>query len=96
MEMKITDKKEVTHKIEHGEKYTVVFRKIGTNCRKIMVLNGLYHNYPNDSWIGHDSEDGRCDPIQNRVYFDGANISNKEILFVGKDSDWQRFWKLTF
>ena len=112
--MKITDTKVVTHEIKQGETYTVVYRKmrqeqtkedIARGIRhprpmKIEVLNGLYHNYPHDSWIGHDSEDGHCDPIKDRVYFDGEEIpfeeARKEILWVGTDSDWQNFLKERF
>ena len=67
---------------------------------KIKVLNGLYHNYPHDSWIGHDSEDGRNDPLGERVYFDGEEVPDyipqKEILWIGTDEDWQNFLKAQF
>lgn len=100
MGMNITDTKSVTHKIECGKKYTVIFRKVGTNCRKIRVLNGLYQNYSHQCWIGHDSEDGTCDPLGDRVYFDGEivpfDVSKKEILWVGTDDDWQHFLKINF
>lgn len=90
----ITDSRGFSHEIEDGKFYTVVFQ----NNSKIQVLNRLYHNYPQDTWIGHDSEDGWNDPINERIYFDHItqNPQNIIILWVGTDDDWQDFLKKQF
>ena len=112
--MQITDIKGNVHNIKDGEGYTVLFRykryqqtedekhfrHPAPNHNKVHMLTGLYHNYPHDDHIGHDTEDGRGDPLDDRIYFDGAQvpdylnfIKKKEVLWVGTDAEWQAHLK---
>lgn len=95
MDKNITDIKGIIHKVDTGKTYTIIYTN--KNDLKIKVLNRLYQNYPHQGWIGHDSEDGTCDPINDRVYFDGVDVPKGErpkvILWVGTDDEWQKFLK---
>jgi len=95
--------------IEKGKTYTVIFKyrprkqtedekyfKVRPpNPNKKHVLNELYLCYPQDDHIGHDTEDGMHDPINDRIYFDKCkpdHVQEREekiIISVMTDEEWQ-------
>lgn len=76
---------------------------IPTECYTVIWLNSfdelevtqhLYHNYPQDSYIGIDEPDeGKGDPPIYRFYFDEADkpwFARQKVLAIYTDKEWQK------
>lgn len=74
---------------------------IPTECYTVIWLNSfdelevtqhLYHNYPQDSYIGKDDPDEGGGFSKDRFYFSGAGEKwpdNKRVLAIYTDKEWQ-------
>lgn len=92
MKNTITDFNGRRTEIKDGELYTVIYC---TPARPfhLVALTGLYHNRPDDEYIGHGDEAGYC-PHNQKVYLDNYRHDDtddglKLIRRVYTDKEWQ-------